>query len=290
MEGLAVAGRLAGKVVFITGAGRGQGRSHAVRFAEEGADIIGVDICADKPNVPYGLASREDLDETARMVEKLDRRVVTYVADVADRRAMQEAIDAGVAALGRLDVVVANAGICSLGHYPIDAYFDAVDVDLIGVLNAVAVSYPHLSDGASIIAIGSTAGLIPGATDSPNAGPGGAGYSFAKRTIAAYTRDLALQLGPRSIRVNAIHPCNVNTPLLHNDPMYKIFRPDLDAPTREDALPAFPSMHAIPVPWVEPIDISNAALFLASDESRYVTGIQLRVDLGSVAKLVPGTL
>jgi SDR family mycofactocin-dependent oxidoreductase len=280
--------RLAGKVVLITGAGRGQGRSHAVRFAEEGADIIGIDVCENRDNVPYDLATVADLEETARLVEKLDRRMVTYVADVVDRAALRTAVDAGVAALGSLDVVVANAGICSLGDYPLSVYFDSVDVDLIGVMNAFAVSYPHLADGASMIAIGSTAGLIPGATDNPQSGPGGAGYSFAKRTIVAYTRDLAVQLGARSIRVNTIHPCNVNTPLLHNDPMYRVFRPDLEAPTRDDAIIAFPSMHAIPQPWVEPIDISNAALFLASDESRYVTGMQLRVDLGSVAKLVPG--
>jgi SDR family mycofactocin-dependent oxidoreductase len=282
--------RLTGKVVLITGAGRGQGRSHAVRFAEEGADIIGIDVCANSGGVPYDLATVQDLEETARLVEETDRRMYPAVADVADRAALRAAVDAGIAELGSLDVVVANAGICALGPRPPSSYFDAVDVDLIGVLNAVAVSYPHLPDGASIIAIGSTAGLIPGATDSPDAGPGGAGYSFAKRTVAAYVRDLAVQLGPRSIRVNAIHPCNVNTPLLHNAPMYKVFRPDLEAPTRDDAIVAFPSMQAIPVPWVEPIDISNAALFLASDESRYVTGLQLRVDAGSVAKLVPGLL
>ena len=285
-----MAGRLEGKVAFITGVARGQGRSHAVRFAEEGADIIGIDLCADVPNVPYPMASQADLDETVALVEKFDRRMVAYVGDVADRKAVQAAVDAGVAELGHLDVVLANAGICALGDYPPEAYFQAIDTLLVGVFNAVSCSYPHLQDGASIIATGSVAALIPGATDGPSTGPGGRGYSYAKRSIAQYVRELALVLAPRMIRVNALHPTNCNTDLLHNEPMYKLFRPDLESPTREEAEVAFPAMQAFPIPYVEPQDISNAALFLASDESRYVTGLQLRVDAGSVIKQLPESL
>ncbi|HZE51188.1 MAG TPA: mycofactocin-coupled SDR family oxidoreductase [Jatrophihabitantaceae bacterium] len=285
-----MAGRLEGKVAFITGVARGQGRSHAIRFAEEGADIIGVDLCADVPNVPYPMASRADLDETVALVEKLDRRMVAHVADVADRAALQAAVDDGVAQLGHLDIVLANAGICALGDYPPEAFFQAIDTLLVGVFNAASVAYPHLRDGASIIATGSVAALIPGATDGPSTGPGGRGYSYAKRSIAQYVRELSLTLAPRMIRVNALHPTNCNTDLLHNEPMYKLFRPDLESPTREEAEQAFPVMQAMPIPYVEPIDISNAALFLASDESRYVTGLQMRVDAGSVIKQLPESL
>jgi SDR family mycofactocin-dependent oxidoreductase len=285
-----MAGRLEGKVAFITGVGRGQGRSHAIRFAEEGADIIGVDICADVPNMPYPMSTRADLDATVAAVEKLDRRMVARVADVVDRNALISAVNDGVAELGRLDIVMANAGICALGDFPIEAFLQALDTDFLGVVNAVAAAYPHLQDGASIIATGSVAALVPGATDNPATGPGGAGYTFAKHSVAAYVRELALALAPRMIRVNAVHPTNCNTDLLHNDPMYALFRPDLEKPTREDAMAAFPAMQAMPIPFVEPRDISNAALFLASDESRYVTGLQLRVDAGSVIKQIPGAL
>lgn len=283
-------GRLDGKVAFITGVARGQGRSHAVRLAEEGADIIGIDICADVPNMPYSMASRADLDETVAMVEKLDRRMVAHVADVVDRSAVQAAVDDGVAQLGRLDVVVANAGVCALGDFPLETFIQSVDILLGGVMNAVACAYPHLPDGSSIIATGSVAALIPGASDGPSAGPGGRGYSFAKRTIARYVRELSLVLAPRMIRVNAVHPTNVDTDLLHNPPMYQLFRPDLEEPTREEAEAAFPAMQAMPIPYIEPRDVSNAVVFLASDESRYVTGLQLRVDAGSVIKQLPDAL
>ena len=285
-----MAGRLEGKVAFITGIGRGQGRSHAVRFAEEGADIIGVDICADVPNMPYGMSTRADLDETVRMVEKLDRRIVAHVADVGDRPALQAAVDDGVAQLGHLDIVFANAGVCALGDFPIETFFQTFDTLLVGVQNAFWAAYPHLQDGASMIATGSVAALIPGAADGPSTGPGGRGYSLAKRMIAQYVKELSLTMAPRMIRVNAVHPTNCNTHLLHNEPMYQLFRPDIEHPSRAEAEQAFPAMQALPIPYVEPADISNAAVFLASDESRYVTGLQLRVDAGSVIKQLPDSL
>ena len=285
-----MSGRLEGKVAFITGVGKGQGRSHAIRLAEEGADIIGVDICADVPNMPYSMATRADLDETVALVEKLDRRMVVSVADVGDRDAMQKALDSGVAELGHLDIVVANAGICALGDFPIETYFQTVDTLLVGVINTFAVAYPHLQDGASLIATGSVAALIPGATDGPSTGPGGRGYNFSKQTIAQWVKQTSLVMAPRNIRVNAVHPTNCNTDLLHNAPMYSLFRPDLESPTREDAEVAFPAMQAMPIPYIEPIDVSNAVVFLASDESRYVTGLQLRVDAGAVIKMLPDAL
>lgn len=278
-----MAGRMAGKVAFVTGAARGQGRSHAVRLAEEGADVVAVDICSDIDSNHYPLATEADLAETARLVEALDRRVVTRVADVRDRAQLAEALAAGVAELGHLDVVVANAGICPLGSdVPLQGWFDVVAVNLTGVLNAVEVALPHLSAGGSIICTGSVAGLLAGGTDNPQNGPGGAGYSFAKQNVARFVHELAKQLAPQSIRVNAVHPTNVDTDMLQSAPMYKVFRPDLDNPTREDAELAFPAMQPMPIGYVQPVDISNAVLYLASDEARYVTGLQLKVDAGAL--------
>jgi SDR family mycofactocin-dependent oxidoreductase len=280
-------GRVAGKVAFITGIGRGQGRSHAVRLAEEGADIIGVDVPDHIDNLTYPMSTQDNLNETIGLIEKLDRRIVARKADVRDRAALAAVVAEGVSELGRLDVVVGNAGICPLGPLPPRSFLDTFDVDFVGAYNAIMVSYPHLQDGASIILTGSVAGMIPGTVDNPANGPGGAGYGLAKRTIAQLVHDLSVALAPRMIRVNAVHPTNVNTDLLHNDPMYKIFRPDLESPTAEDALLAFPAMQAMPIPFIEPRDVSEAVLFLASDESRFVTGLQLRVDAGSVPKQTP---
>lgn len=280
-----MSGRVEGKVAFVTGAARGQGRSHALRLAQEGADIIAIDICEDIETNHYALSSPDDLAETARQIEALDRRVFTQQADVRDRAAVFAALEAGVAELGHVDIVVANAGICPLGaDVPAQGFFDAVQTDFTGVVNAIEAALPHLSAGASIIATGSVAGLIPGGTDNPANGPGGAGYSWAKRAVATFIHTLALQLAPQSIRANVVHPTNVNTDMLQSDPMYGIFRPDIENPTREDAEPAFYSMQTMPIPFVEPIDISNAVLFLASDEARYVTGLQLKVDGGSVLR------
>lgn len=286
-------GRLAGKVVLISGAARGQGRSHARMLAAEGADIIAVDLCQDIETNEYPLARPEDLDETARLVEKEGRSAFTAIVDVRDRVALAEAVDRGVAELGHLDVVVANAGIAPLtAGAPLQAFVDAVDVDLIGVLNLVHVSLKHLSEGASIIATGSLAAFLASMMSSMNtsgmeAGPGGAGYAFAKQVVAHYVNDLALQLAPKNIRVNAIHPANCNTDMLHSRPMYKAFRPDLQEPTREDAELTFPVFHAMPVPYVEPEDVSEVVVFLASDASRYITGQQIRVDAGGYLKVKP---
>jgi len=253
-------GRVQGKVAFITGAARGQGRSHAVRLAEEGADIIAVDLCQDYETVDYPMATPDDLKETARLVEEQGRRIVTVQADV--REAAQPH-----------------------GDPPLQAWTDVVNVNLLGSINAVQASLPHLSEGASVIAVASAAALMSqGMVQNPGSNPGGSGYAWAKRVLADYMHELARQLAPRSIRANVVHPTNVNTQMLQSKPMYRSFRPDLADPKREDAEPAFRVQQAMPVPYVEPVDISNAILFLASDEARYVTGMQLRVDAGGYLK------
>ncbi|QZS56183.1 mycofactocin-coupled SDR family oxidoreductase [Rhodococcus opacus] len=281
--------RVAGKVVLITGAARGQGRSHAVHLADEGADIIAFDLCEDIASNEYPLATEADLAETGRLVEKAGRRVVTAKVDVRDRAALQRELDAAVAPLGRLDVVVANAGLAPLGNdVPVEGFVDAFDVDFVGVINTIHSALPHLDAGASIIATGSVAGLVPQTGlngQQALQGPGGDGYGLAKKMLWTYTNSLALTLGPKSIRVNAIHPTNCNTDMLQSPPMFRTFRPDLENPTAEDAKVTFPFMQAMPTPWVEPEDISHAVVFLSSDESRFVTGQQLRVDAGAGLKL-----
>lgn len=277
-----------GKVVFITGAARGQGRSHALRLAEEGADIIAIDICKQIDSNLYPLATPEDLEETAKAVENLGRGIIARQADVRDRDSLRSVVEEGIRDFGHLDVAVANAGICPMGkENPMD-FVDATDVDLIGVMNTVAVCVPHLPDGGSVVITGSTAGLMTGATDSGTMGAGGSGYAWAKKTLVGYTEQMAMHLARRMIRVNAIHPTNCNTHLLHNEELYKVFRPDLENPTREDAEPAFNYFQAMPIPYVEPLDISNAVLFFACEESRYVTGQQLRVDAGSLLRWPSG--
>jgi NAD(P)-dependent dehydrogenase (short-subunit alcohol dehydrogenase family) len=205
---------------------------------------------------------------------------------VREREQLRNAVEAGIAELGRLDIVVANAGILPMAMgdpHPMD-FVDAVDVDLVGVMNAVAVALPHLPQFGSIVITGSTAAMMPNTVDNPNMGPGSAGYGWAKRILMEYTEQMALQLGPDFIRINCIHPTNCNTHLLHNEGLYSVFRPDLENPTREDVEPAFTTFQAMPVPYIEPVDVSNAVLFLASDEARYVTGQQLRVDAGGLLK------
>ncbi|MGW8815628.1 mycofactocin-coupled SDR family oxidoreductase [Gordonia terrae] len=279
-------GRVSGKVALISGAARGQGRAHAVRLAEEGADLVLLDICQDIPGVGYPMASPADLEETVRLAEKFDRRVLTFQTDVRDRAAVDRAVAAAVEEFGRIDIVVANAGICPIGSgYPVTAFSDAVDVDLLGVLNLIHVALPHVPEGGSIIATGSVAAMLPNAVSNPGNGPGGAGYGLAKQVIAQYVEVLARQVAAQRIRVNAVHPTNCNTDMLHSEPMYRAFRKDLDNPTRADVEDALPRMQSMPIGFVEPEDISNAVLFLASDESRYITGSQIAVDGGALLKV-----
>jgi (+)-trans-carveol dehydrogenase len=269
-------GRVEGKVVFITGAARGQGRNHAVRLAEEGADIIAVDLCEQLESVPYGMPTSEDLDETARLVEATGRRIVARKADVRDLGALRAALDEGVAELGSLDVAIANAGIFSVGGPVADieeqAWHEMIDVNLTGVFYTLKASVPHLNDGASVIITSSGAGL----KGHPNVGH----YVATKHAVVGLMRTLAKELAPRMIRVNSLHPTNVDTPMFANDAMFRLFVPDKPDPTREDVLPVAVGLNVMPIGWVETDDISNAVLFLASDESRYVTGVPLPIDAG----------
>ena len=279
-------GRLEGKVAFITGAARGQGRSHAIRMAEEGADIIAVDICRQIESNLYPLATLEDLDETERSVKGLGRRIVARVGDVRERNELRAVVDEGLQQLGHIDVVVAQAGILPMALHdnPMD-FVDASDVDLLGVMNTVAVTLPHLPNGASIIITGSTAAMMSGTVQG---NPGGAGYAWAKNVLMGYTEQMALQCSPHFIRVNCIHPTNVNTHLVQNEQVYKMFCPDIENPTREDAEPRFSYFQGMPIPYIEPVDCANLAVFLASEESRYITGQQIRIDAASLLKFPNG--
>ena len=279
-------GRVQGKVAFITGAARGQGRSHAVRLAEEGADIIAVDLCENIDTIGYPMATADDLDETAAFVEKTGQRIVTAKADVRDAAQLKKALEEGIAQLGGLDIVVAQAGIAGMkGDPPMKAWTDVINTNLVGTINAIQVALPHLKEGASIVATGSTAALMD-AHNKPNPGndPGGMAYMTSKRLLSQYVHDLSTNLAVRGIRANVVHPTNCNTDMLQSPPMYKSFRPDLDNPTRADAEPVFGVQQAMKVNFIEPEDISNAILWLVSDEARYVTGMQLRVDAGGYLK------
>jgi (+)-trans-carveol dehydrogenase len=274
-------GRVEGKVAFVTGAARGQGRSHAIRLAEEGADIIAVDIAGQIDSVPFPMATLDDLAQTVKEVEALDRRIVATRADVRDYDALKAAVDDGVAQLGRLDIVAANAGIASYGaavDLEEQAWQDMLDVNLTGVWHTAKATVPHLraAGGGSIILTSSAAGL--------KGYPGLAHYVSAKHGVVGLMRTLANELAPDMIRVNSVHPTSVNTDMIHNKATYDLFAPDLENPTKDQLAERFQAMNALPIPWVEARDISNAVLFLASDEARYVTGVTLPVDAGSLAK------
>jgi len=275
-------GRVQGKVAFITGAARSQGRSHAVRLAQEGADIIAVDVPGAVPSLSaYPLATATDLAETVRQVEALDRRIVAHEADVRDAAALKAALDDGAAQLGGLDIVVANAGIYQVSpalELSDAAWQEMIAINLTGVWNTVKAALPHLIDGGggSVILTSSVLGL--------KGGPNGVHYSTAKHGVVGIMRSVASEFAPHRIRVNSIHPTLVNTIMIQNDEVYALFDPASPHPSRESAAPIFQAVNALPVPWVEPADISNAVLFLASDEARYITGVTLPVDAGAMIK------
>jgi SDR family mycofactocin-dependent oxidoreductase len=274
-------GRVEGKVAFITGAARGQGRSHAVRLAEEGADIIAVDICGQIASVPFPMASADDLAETVRLVEKFGRRIVAIECDVRDYPALEAAVNQGVAELGGIDIVSANAGISSAGQLhelSEEAWQDVIDVNLTGVWHTCKATVPHLisGGGGSIVLTSSMAALRTW----QNIGH----YAAAKHGVVGVARVMAAELAPYGIRVNAIHPTQVDTPMLANDWSYSLFRPDLERPTKEDVVEPMTTLNMLPVPWVEAVDISNALLFLVSDEARYITGVSLPIDAGANIK------
>jgi SDR family mycofactocin-dependent oxidoreductase len=280
-----MSGRVAGKVALVTGAARGQGRSHALRLAEEGADTILIDIAEPLSAVPTGYphATDEDFAATVEQVRALGRRIFSRKADVRDFARLKAVVDEGVRELGRLDIVAANAGVVFYGSTSLSAgdteWHDTLEINLTGVWHTVKAAVPHLvaqGTGGSVIITSSTAGL----KGTLNVGA----YPATKHAVLGLARTLCQELGPHMIRVNTVHPCTVNTPMAINPATFGLFRPDLDQPTIEDVEPGFAGINAIPVPWVEPEDISNAVLFLASDEARYVTGTELKVDAGFTTK------
>jgi (+)-trans-carveol dehydrogenase len=272
-------GRVDGKVAFVTGAARGQGRSHAVRLAQEGADIIAVDIDAQVESVPYPLATPQDLRQTVEAVEALGRRIVASTADVRDYDALKAALDDGVATLGRLDIVSANAGIVSFSpsaEMPETTWQDMIDINLTGVWHTCKAAIPKLADGGSIILTSSTAGLAGFANISH--------YTAAKHGVTGLMKSLAGELAPRMIRVNSVHPTTVDTPMVLNEATFQLFAAEGEE-FDEDAFKAASALnHVLPIPWVESIDISNAVLFLASDEARYITGVALPIDAGLLSR------
>lgn len=260
------------KVVMVTGAARGMGRTHCERFADEGADVIALDT----------LASADELRDTATQVEKRGRRCVMGLADVADLDALTGVVDAGVAELGRLDVIVANAGIYTAGapawEVTDDVWHHTLDVNLTGVWHTVKAGLPHLPDeGGSIVVISSTNGIRGVANSAP--------YTASKHAVVGLARTLANELGGRRIRVNTVHPGAVGTPMILNETTFKRLCPDLTEPTADDAAAALMARNLLPVPWVDPVDVSNAVVFLTSDEARYITGTQLVVDAGLTQKV-----
>lgn len=274
-------GKFDGKVVLITGGARGQGRSHALAFAREGADIAFCDIAAQLDSVPYRMARPEDLDETVKLVEELDRRCVAVTADVRDLGQVQAFVDQARTELGRVDVLLANAGIFSfstIAEMTDDVWQEMIDVNLTGVFHAMRAVLPIMIEQGSgrIIATSSTAGKM----GFPNVGH----YAATKWGVIGLVKSLAQEVGGNGITVNAICPTSVDTDMIQNVAAYKLFLPDHENPTRDDAAPAFQTMNAIPVPWIEPVDISNAMLFLASDEARYITGETLAVAAGMTAR------
>jgi SDR family mycofactocin-dependent oxidoreductase len=262
------AGRVGGKRVLITGAARGMGRSHAVRLAEEGADLVLVDICAPIAGLDYPLSSEADLEETARLVRKHQRTAITQVADVRDEAAMKEVVDAAAAQLGGLDAAVANAGVLTAATWDAttaDQWRLVLDVNLIGAWNTCAAAIPHLlqQGGGSLVNISSSAGIKGTPLHVP--------YTASKHGIVGMSLALANELAAQSIRVNTVHPTGVATgmapPSMHEQ-----------IAERPDLVPIF--LNALPAPLIEAQDVSNAVLFLVSDESRQVTGLQFKVDAG----------
>lgn len=271
-------GKLDGQVAFITGAARGQGRSHAVRLAEEGADVIACDISQSVETVPYPMATADELAETVRAVEALDRRIVAQEADVRDSSALAQVVERGVSELGRLDIVLANAGISSPAstlEMSERTWQEMIDINLTGPWKTLTASVPHIiagGRGGAVVITSSLAAFY--------ANENTAHYSAAKAGLVSLMKVMAKELAPQNIRVNTVHPTTVASGMILNDATYRLFRPDLEHPTRADFEEAARDLNRLPVAAMEPVDISNAVLYLVSDEGRYVTGATHVVDAG----------
>jgi (+)-trans-carveol dehydrogenase len=277
-------GLVDGKVALVTGAGRGQGRSHALRLAAEGADVIAVDVAANSvETISYALASEEDLDTTVKEVESMGRRAVKAVADVRSLSELQQAADTGLSELGKIDIVCANAGIGSWAvawEMTEQQWKDMIDINLTGVFNTVRATLPSMVErgqGGSVVLTSSTAGLRAYANT--------AHYTAAKHGVIGLMKVLAQEAGPHRIRVNAVCPTTVRTPLVINDATFELFAPHLEHPTEDDVREPFESLNILPgVAWVEPSDVSDAVLFLCSDAAKFITGVALPIDAGNIVK------
>jgi (+)-trans-carveol dehydrogenase len=265
------------RVALITGAGRGQGRAQALRLAGEGVDVIAVDLCADIPEIPYSMASSADLAETVAAVTSTGRRALGLTADVRDPASIAGAVDQGVAALGGLDIVVANAGVFAAGkawEMSQETWDALLAVNLTGAWNTARASIPHLiaREAGVMVFVASIAG-VKGIDNL-------AGYAASKHGLIGLMRTLAIELAPHQIRVNAVAPTNVSTPLLHNEVTYQLFVGE--AADEGELRQAFGTVNVMPVPWIEPQDVAAAVAWLASDAARYVTGVVLPVDAGAL--------
>jgi SDR family mycofactocin-dependent oxidoreductase len=275
-------GQLDGKVAFITGVARGQGRSHALTLAREGAAIIGLDLCGKPSTTAYPGTSEEDLQETARQVKELGGQIFVDVADTRDYAQVKSVFDRGIQQFGRIDIVVPNAGICSGAKtWEIDPadWREMVDINLNGVFHTVKAAIPTMiaqNEGGSIVFIGSTEAL-KGAENISS-------YAAAKHGVTGLMTSLARELGRYNIRVNSVNPTCVDTDMINNDFVYGLFRPDLDKPTREDVIDTFAGTHILPVPWMQPQDVSNAILYLVTEPGRYITATALVIDAGFIVK------
>ncbi|MEO5900138.1 MAG: mycofactocin-coupled SDR family oxidoreductase [Ilumatobacteraceae bacterium] len=274
-------GEFDGRVVLITGAARGQGRAHAVAFAEGGADVVVVDVCADIASVPYGLSAAGDLHDSARFVEKTGRRALAVEADVRDRAAMESVVAEAIAEFGKIDIVVANAGICGFGPMPeltAEQWDDMLAVNLTGVFNTFRAVVPHMVEHGygRLVAISSGAGK----TGTPNLSH----YAATKWGVIGFVKSVALEVAANGVTANVVCPATVDTPMVHNAALYSLFAPDIAEPTKENVRPRYEVMNPMHVAWLDPQDISNAVLFLASQRSAFISGETIEVSAGGSAQ------
>jgi SDR family mycofactocin-dependent oxidoreductase len=274
-------GRVEGQVALITGAARGQGRAHAVRLAQEGADIVAIDLCRDQPELQYGQGTPEDLAETVALVEKEGRRIIARAGDVRDQAALDGIVAEALEQFGKIDILVSNAGISNQGmaHELTDKQWaDILETNLVGAWHAAKAVIPSMIErqSGSIVFVSSTTGL--------RGVPGQVHYGASKHGVQGLMGGLANELGGYGIRVNSVNPGTVNTPMALNERLLKNYLPHIENPTLDDAAEAFKPLTLLPAPWVEPEDVANAVLWLASDEARFVSGVAIPVDCGLLAK------